>query len=118
MSQFDIYDYNAGRFATDSTNVRNKDDTILVSINVLLKNNTSYMSVFQNSLLKIYSARNVNYEFSAVAVNFGTQPLHSIKIISHNQRKIITTKTKTQQILKNLLIYIQMRNLNFLEIND
>jgi len=42
----------------------------------------------------------VNYEFSVVAVNFGTQSLYSIKIISHNQRKIITTKTKIQQFLK------------------
>lgn len=34
------------------------------------------MSVFQNSLpvSKIYSARNVNHRFSALAVNFGTQP--------------------------------------------
>ena len=60
----------------------------------------------------------VNYEFSVVAVNFGTQPLYSIKIISHNQRKIITTKTKIQQFLKNLLVYVQMRNLNSSEIND
>jgi len=59
----------------------------------------------------------VNYEFSVVAVNFGTQPLYSIKIISHNQRKIITTKTKIQQFLKKP-VYVQMRNLNSSEIND
>lgn len=70
-------------------------------------------------MLKMYSARNVNYECSAITVNFGT--LYSIKIISHNQRKIITKqiiKTKTQQFFKNLFVYIQMRYLNSSKIND
>jgi len=41
------------------------------------------VAVFQNwlAVLKIYSACHVNYRFSALAVNFGTQPMTRVKIV-------------------------------------